>query len=787
MTKGRRPRRGRGQRQRRGSPRSMLFIAFSLFALATLALLVLPPWGRASLFARGALYHSAGLLSFFLPLFSGAAAIRFVSPRSPRGAFTALLGGAVNLYFLSAMADMVGVRFGLFPRVAPFSPGAPLLTYGPGGVIAGRAGEVLSGLVGPVISYLVLSACFVASLVIFTGWDLAGDLFEIGRTASQAASRIREQRSERREVPAEQESSLETLRPPGPSMEEALDTGTPPFVGAGGNPWVRERRIECEPPLVPGFGRDEAQAPAAAQATVASPPASPGIEPVPAPPAAIEPRHAGAGSAPPEGEAPVAAVKAPRGAPTVHRYQLPDPEILHGPSPHRHAVRQQDLEETSRIIKSKLAEFGIECEVVQSSPGPVLTRFEVRPGSGVKVNSILSLSDDLALALKAQRIRILAPIPGKDAVGVEVPNRERQTVLLREILESVTDQKLPIALGKRAEGTPFLVDLCDMPHLLVAGTTGSGKTNFMFSFICTLLMKLSPWQVRLALIDPKKNEMTAFTSIPHLYSEVVTDARKAKFLLERLVAEMESRLLRLQKGGFRNIAEHNAAMSSEDERMPYIVLVVDELHDLFLVARKEVEEPIERLAQMARSTGIHLVVATQRPSVDVITGVIKANFPSRIAFMVQSKTDSRTILDMNGAEKLLGKGDMLFLGGGTVEPVRVHGSFVTSQEAQNIADFWTEQALQVKPEFVMPGGDDGNTPQEDELKCDELLPRAREVVRRQRSASVTLLQTRLGVGYPRAVRLIGMLEAEGSIGPFKGSKPREVLLDAGDAGEVRDD
>lgn len=471
----------------------------------------------------------------------------------------------------------------------------------------------------------------------------------------------------------------------------------------------------------------------------------------------------------------------------MHRYQLPDMDILHGPSPHRHSVRLQDLEETSRIIKSKLAEFGIECEVVQSSPGPVLTRFEVRPGSGVKVNSILSLSDDLALALKAQRIRILAPIPGKDAVGVEVPNRERQTVLLREILESVTDQKLPIALGKRAEGTPFLVDLCDMPHLLVAGTTGSGKTNFMFSFICTLLMKLSPWQVRLALIDPKKNEMTAFTSIPHLYSEVVTDARKAKFLLERLVAEMESRLLRLQRGGFRNIAEHNAAMPSEDERMPYVVLVVDELHDLFLVARKEVEEPIERLAQMARSTGIHLVVATQRPSVDVITGVIKANFPSRIAFMVQSKTDSRTILDMNGAEKLLGKGDMLFLGAGTVEPVRVHGSFVTSQEAQNIADFWTEQALQVKPEFVMPGGEDGNTLQEDELKCDELLPKAREVVRRQRSASVTLLQTRLGVGYPRAVRLIGMLEAEGSIGPFKGSKPREVLLDSGDAGEVRDD
>lgn len=784
MTRGRTPRRGRGKRPGRGSPRSVLFIALALFALATLALLILPPWGRASLYARGALYHSAGLLSYFLPLFSGAAAIRCLSSRSPRGMFTVLLGGAVNLYFLSAMVDMAGGRFGLFPRVAPFSPEAPLLTYGPGGLAAGRAGEALSWLVGPVISYLVLSACFVTSLVIFTGWDLAGDLFEMGRTASKAASRLREERRARRELPEPEgrKSPLGTAQPVEQTVEEAAGTDAPSFVGAGGNPWVRERPVGCEPPMVPGFGRDEEPAP------LATPPASPGTADAPAPPpAAVEPPQRGAGSAPGGESAAASERKPPRGEAAVHRYQLPDMDILHGPSPHRHSVRLQDLEETSRIIKSKLAEFGIECEVVQSSPGPVLTRFEVRPGSGVKVNSILSLSDDLALALKAQRIRILAPIPGKDAVGVEVPNRERQTVLLREILESVTDQKLPIALGKRAEGTPFLVDLCDMPHLLVAGTTGSGKTNFMFSFICTLLMKLSPWQVRLALIDPKKNEMTAFTSIPHLYSEVVTDARKAKFLLERLVAEMESRLLRLQRGGFRNIAEHNAAMPSEDERMPYVVLVVDELHDLFLVARKEVEEPIERLAQMARSTGIHLVVATQRPSVDVITGVIKANFPSRIAFMVQSKTDSRTILDMNGAEKLLGKGDMLFLGAGTVEPVRVHGSFVTSQEAQNIADFWTEQALQVKPEFVMPGGEDGNTLQEDELKCDELLPKAREVVRRQRSASVTLLQTRLGVGYPRAVRLIGMLEAEGSIGPFKGSKPREVLLDSGDAGEVRDD
>jgi S-DNA-T family DNA segregation ATPase FtsK/SpoIIIE len=409
----------------------------------------------------------------------------------------------------------------------------------------------------------------------------------------------------------------------------------------------------------------------------------------------------------------------------------------------------------------------------------VLTRFELEPGPGVKVNRILGLADDLALAMRAKRVRILAPIPGRGVVGIEVPNAEPETVYLKEILDECDGKRIPIALGKRLGGDPFAADVCDMPHLLVAGATGSGKSVCLHSIISSILMTRNPREVRLALVDPKMLELSLYQEIPHLWSPVILQAGKATGLLEKLVEEMEDRYSKLTKEGARTIEEYNNEVKagSEDERMPYVVVIIDELADLMLVSGSEVEQPIARLAQMARAVGIHLIVATQRPSVDVITGVIKANFPSRIAFNVQSKTDSRTILDMNGAEKLLGKGDMLFLPAASPEPVRVHGSFLSTDEAQRLVAFWRDQPS-MPYEYEPPDDDVPGRSAAGELKLDDpLLDDARKLVVQFQQGSVSFLQRRLRVGYSRAARLIDMLEQMGVVGPFQGSKARDVLID----------
>jgi S-DNA-T family DNA segregation ATPase FtsK/SpoIIIE len=416
----------------------------------------------------------------------------------------------------------------------------------------------------------------------------------------------------------------------------------------------------------------------------------------------------------------------------------------------------------------------------------VITRYEYIPGPGVKVSQILNRQDDLALKLRANRIRILAPIPGKAAVGIEIPNRSPAPIFLRRILETrafkMASGPLPLALGKDIGGAPVTTELSRMPHLLLAGTTGSGKSVCMNALITSLLMKRSPAELRMIMIDPKMLELPMYNGIPHLLTEVVTDPKVATRSLKWALLEMQTRYKLLAARGCRNLASYNAKLDREgpleegEEKLPYIVIFIDELADLMLSSGKEVEEPIARIAQLARAVGLHLIIATQRPSVDVITGVIKANFPARIAFQVASRTDSRTILDQNGAESLLGKGDMLFLPPGQAAPHRVHGAFVSEEETQRLAHAWREQGdpvacpglEEVLAEPELGGGG---------VSDDPLFEEAARLVVGVGQASASLLQRRLKVGYARAARLVDMLEMAGVVAPQDGSKAREILVD----------
>jgi S-DNA-T family DNA segregation ATPase FtsK/SpoIIIE len=476
---------------------------------------------------------------------------------------------------------------------------------------------------------------------------------------------------------------------------------------------------------------------------------------------------------------------------------LPSLSLLAMPAQQEDLITAADLTQEATLLVAKLADFGIDGKVTEIHPGPVVTTFEFEPAAGVKVNQIVSREDDLALALRAQRIRILAPIPGKGAVGVEIPNRRRRTVYLREVLSSdaygASDAALKVPLGVDVVGQPFVADLTKMPHVLVAGATGSGKSVCLNAIITGLLFQHGPDTLRMVMVDPKMLELSAYNGIPHLVMPVVTDPKRASRALRWAVSEMEKRYKLMATCGARNIAGYNdkvaagqapTAPGSEaaPERLSYVVVVIDELADLMLTAPAEIEEPIARLAQMARAVGIHLVLATQRPSVDVITGVIKANFPSRIAFQVASKTDSRTVLDMNGAENLLGHGDMLFTPAGKPEPYRVHGAYVSEEESAHVVDFWKAKA---QPDVVAPlaidpvtaVSDDEAEEGEGDPYNDELFREAARLVVTHQQGSTSLLQRRLKVGYSRAGRLMDQLEQFGVVGPFQGSKAREVLVD----------
>ncbi|MFL9650837.1 DNA translocase FtsK [Exiguobacterium chiriqhucha] len=461
-------------------------------------------------------------------------------------------------------------------------------------------------------------------------------------------------------------------------------------------------------------------------------------------------------------------------------YELPTFTILSEPVVTDLSGENARLKANATKLVQTLKSFGVGVKVLKIHLGPTVTKYELQPDIGVKVSRITSLSDDLALALAAKDIRIEAPIPGKAAIGIEVPNQEVAPVCLREVLEAdpVKREQSPllVALGRSISGETVTIALNKMPHLLVAGSTGSGKSVCINGMIVSLLMRTRPDEVRLMMIDPKMVELNVYNGVPHLLTPVVTDPKKAAQALKQVVAEMERRYELFSRYGVRNIEGYNELVDKSDDedakRLPFIVVIVDELADLMMVASNDVEDAIMRLAQMARAAGIHMVLATQRPSVDVITGVIKANIPSRIAFAVSSQTDSRTILDGGGAEKLLGRGDMLMLANGMNKPIRVQGAFVSDQEVETVVNHVIAQQRAQYVEAMMPKEEEVTTIDSDDSLFEEVV----QFILTQETASTSMIQRRFRIGYNRAARLIDSLEQAGYVGPSEGSKPRKVLI-----------
>ncbi len=471
---------------------------------------------------------------------------------------------------------------------------------------------------------------------------------------------------------------------------------------------------------------------------------------------------------------------------------FPSPQLLIEPPKIQGRDTPAELKAQARLLANCLRDFNVEGDIKQVLPGPVVTQFEFKPAPGVKVSRIANLSDDIGRSLMATTVRIEAPIPGKDSVGIEIPNKKRQTVYLRELFESTlfmrNSSPLTVVLGKDIRGAPFVADLGRMPHLLVAGATGQGKSVFLNSILLSLLYKATPDQLKLLLVDPKRIELAIYAKLPHLVHPVVTDMVMAQSALEWAVHEMDQRYESMARLGVRNITAYNKRLieAGDDlpeeaiglEPMPYLVIVIDELADLMMTAAKEVQQHIIRLAQLARASGIHLILATQRPSVDVVTGLIKANFPTRISFQVTSKHDSRVILDSMGAEKLLGRGDMLYMPGGS-QIKRLHGCLVDDKEIVSVVNFWKDNFAQRfdldfaewKQEMEVaisssPGGSEANDP---------LYHQAVDFVRAQGKASISLVQRQLRIGYNRAARFVEQMEADGIVGPADGSRPRKII------------
>jgi S-DNA-T family DNA segregation ATPase FtsK/SpoIIIE len=468
--------------------------------------------------------------------------------------------------------------------------------------------------------------------------------------------------------------------------------------------------------------------------------------------------------------------------------QLPSTDFLDEPEDRSTSADSENLRMQSRLLEKKLEDFGVKGRVVAVSPGPVITTFEYEPAPGIKINKVVTLSDDLALALRSSSIRIVAPIPGKAVIGIEVPNTNREMVRFKEVVASAaferSKSKLTLCLGKDIVGNPVVAELEKMPHLLIAGATGTGKSVALNAMICSLLYKSKPDEVKIIMVDPKRIELSSYDGIPHLITPVVTSAKKATNALFWAVREMEKRYELLSEMKARNVHQYNQKIEKQKkqgkedlpEKLAYIVVVIDELADLMMLASRDVEVALTRLAQMARAAGIHLMLATQRPSVDVLTGIIKANFPTRLTFQVSSRTDSRTIIDTIGAENLLGSGDMLFLPPGTSKLQRIHGAYISEAELSRIIAFLKQQE---KPEYddevteitgLEPAGSD------EEQEYDERYDDAVALIAKTKQASISMIQRHLRIGYNRAARIIETMEKEGIVGPADGAKPRDVLI-----------
>ncbi|MBI5971225.1 MAG: DNA translocase FtsK 4TM domain-containing protein [Deltaproteobacteria bacterium] len=469
-------------------------------------------------------------------------------------------------------------------------------------------------------------------------------------------------------------------------------------------------------------------------------------------------------------------------------FQLPPLSLLEEPPSKQDCVDSKTLLENSKVLEKTLLDFGIEGRVLEVRPGPIVTMYEFEPAPGVKVGRIVNLSDDLALSMKAVSIRIIAPIPGKAVVGIEIPNAKKDLICLREMLESQLFSKnrsrLTLALGKDISGAPYVADLSRMPHLLVAGATGSGKSVSVNAMVLSILFKATPEDVRFLMIDPKMLELTGYEGIPHLLAPVITDPKRAAGALKSVVTEMGKRYKSMAEKGAKNIEKYNQIISEEDsgngdeaKKLPYIVVIIDELADLMMTSGKDVEECLVRLSQMARASGIHIIIATQRPSVDVVTGLIKTNFPARMAFQLPSKTDSRTVLDAAGAETLLGAGDMLYLPPGTSKLQRVHGVYVSEAETKRVTEFWKKQGTPVYDNVITAEPQEGGDDDTDDLGA-EFMQRYKEAVdvaRELEMISTSYIQRRFRIGYNTAARIIEKMESEGIVGPAQGSRPREVL------------
>jgi S-DNA-T family DNA segregation ATPase FtsK/SpoIIIE len=563
---------------------------------------------------------------------------------------------------------------------------------------------------------------------------------------------------------------------------------------------VKIRKAPAEEPLEEDAGDDDVVDEEARRKAIAvRRPDPPKAAPVEVPAAGGEVRVDIGKGAPEEGEA-VASGPVVDAAPEEIEYVFPSVELLDAPKPEREEVADEELRANADLLRETLGQFDVQLENISVTPGPVVTLYELVPASGVKISRIVSLENDIALKLAAKGIRIMAPIPGKSAVGVEIPNHHPALVTIRSVINSTrfreSEGRLPLAMGKTISGEVYTDDLSRMPHVLIAGSTGSGKSVGINTLLCSLLYRLHPSDLKMVIIDPKKIELTQYAKLqnhflaisPDVDEEIITTPRNAVLALKGVEFEMERRYDRLAAAGVRNISDYNERLKSgrlratdamPHVRMPYLIVVIDELADLMITAAREVEEPIARLAQLARAVGIHLIVATQRPSVDVITGVIKANFPARIAYQVASKTDSRTILDMNGAEQLLGNGDMLYLASGSPKPVRLQNAYISPDEVDVLMDHIGRQKGFTRP-FMLPSiverkkaGDGGMGGGHDEL-----FDEAARIIVRHQQGSVSLLQRRLKVGYSRAARLVDELEAAGVVGPFDGSKAREVLVES---------